>query len=324
MARVPPGLTFEADRTTGRIVVVDVGTGESRTVLIGPDADVNDIDLGIRLVGWTPSGDLLMQRRAGTGDVALEILLVPLDGGTPRPFALASIGPTSPRDTSRWPRRGTVVARRPDDGARPGEPGRGDVRHRASTGRHASGDDVAMNNSRLMNSAREPISAESAALSPAQAASAHASGTSMAIAVSSTTAGNSTAVLMTARLWRWMRMASSISAGRRWSRSHDGTRRSSTRGAPTRADVPAVRAAVAGLRVIGNASSRAPPGPGTAAESTGDSAIRQVNRRDRRPRRPRPPSVPTPACLTRTRESAAPSGCSDAGAAGIAESAIVA
>jgi hypothetical protein len=94
--------TFEADRTTGRIVVVDVGTGESRTVLIGPDADVNDIDLGIRLVGWTPSGDLLMQRRAGTGDVALEILLVPLDGGTPRPFALASIGPTSPRDTSRW------------------------------------------------------------------------------------------------------------------------------------------------------------------------------------------------------------------------------
>jgi Tol biopolymer transport system component len=104
--------TFEANSLPTRILIVEVTTGETR-VLVGPVSNSNDVNL----VGWTPSGDLLVQKRSGP---ALETLLVPVDGSTPRSFAIPSISPSLPGDTSRelkWSPDGrTMVIRRESRG----------------------------------------------------------------------------------------------------------------------------------------------------------------------------------------------------------------
>jgi Tol biopolymer transport system component len=92
--------TVEGKEEKDRILVVDVGTGETRTVIVEPSNDVG----WINIASWTPSGDLLIHRlsgqRAETPGTAADILLVPANGGTPRPFAVPRIAPIAPGDTS--------------------------------------------------------------------------------------------------------------------------------------------------------------------------------------------------------------------------------
>jgi Tol biopolymer transport system component len=88
-----------AKTLTRRILVVDVVTGETRTVLGGgassdPSAP-NDVG---NLVGWSPSGELVIARR-GTGGAAAETLLVPVDGGAPRSIAIPRFAPSRPGET---------------------------------------------------------------------------------------------------------------------------------------------------------------------------------------------------------------------------------
>jgi Tol biopolymer transport system component len=102
---------FEGDTGTLAILAVDVATGEARTVV------VESIAVEVNLLGWTPSGDLLVHKIFGTlpeklaGGGASEILRVPLNGSAPRPFAIPSIGPTPPGETSRQ-----IVAKWSPDG----------------------------------------------------------------------------------------------------------------------------------------------------------------------------------------------------------------
>jgi Tol biopolymer transport system component len=98
-------LAFEENRTPGndtlimRIVVVDVATGDTRTVLENT-TDSTDLNRTIHLVGWSPSGDLWIWRpAAGTGSP--ETVLVPVNGGVPRPVAIQTFDPTAPRDPHR-------------------------------------------------------------------------------------------------------------------------------------------------------------------------------------------------------------------------------
>jgi Tol biopolymer transport system component len=106
--------TLEANSLPTRILIVDVATGETRT-LVEPVPGSN----GPNLVAWVPPGDLLIQKRSGT---TLETLLVPVDGGSPRSFAIPSVSPSSPEDTSRelvakWSPDGrTMVLRRESRG----------------------------------------------------------------------------------------------------------------------------------------------------------------------------------------------------------------
>jgi Tol biopolymer transport system component len=92
--------TLEGKEETDRIVVVDVGTGETRTVIVEPSNDVG----WINIASWTPSGDLLVHRLSGqrgeTPGTAAETLLVPANGGMPRSFAKPRIAPIVPGDTS--------------------------------------------------------------------------------------------------------------------------------------------------------------------------------------------------------------------------------
>jgi Tol biopolymer transport system component len=92
---------YEGNTGTNAILTVDVATGEARTVL------VESVDVEVQLVGWTPTGDLLVHKISGTvveklaGGGTSTTLLVPLNGSQPRSIAIPSIGTTGRADTSR-------------------------------------------------------------------------------------------------------------------------------------------------------------------------------------------------------------------------------
>jgi Tol biopolymer transport system component len=78
--------------TTAPILIVDIVTGETRTVLEGVSDETDKSPP--TLLGWTPSGDLLvLMRRSETG---LEYRLVPVNGGAPRSFVIPAFGPSGP------------------------------------------------------------------------------------------------------------------------------------------------------------------------------------------------------------------------------------
>jgi len=82
-----------ADKTiTKRIRVIDVATGETRTVL-EVTRGLNDPSAG-NLVGWTPSGDLLIHHR-GTGTAGSETVVVTVNGAS-RPITIPALPPTGP------------------------------------------------------------------------------------------------------------------------------------------------------------------------------------------------------------------------------------
>jgi Tol biopolymer transport system component len=88
--------TTEANyRGKSRVLIVDIETGETRTVL-EEGSSLND-RWPLNLVGWTPSGSLLVER-FGTGGAAPEALLAPVNGGAPRSFAVPSFGSTGTRE----------------------------------------------------------------------------------------------------------------------------------------------------------------------------------------------------------------------------------
>jgi Tol biopolymer transport system component len=99
---------------TKRILAVDVATGEIRTVTEetgGAEARATN-----NLLGWAPSGDLLVERR-GSGGSGSETLLMPLNGGAPRPVAIPTFAPkrgeTPPEIVAKWSPNGqTMVLRR--------------------------------------------------------------------------------------------------------------------------------------------------------------------------------------------------------------------
>jgi Tol biopolymer transport system component len=82
-------------RGRARIVVLDIETGETRTVL----EDVSSLTEGWRLnpLSWTPRGELLV-KRSGTGGTGFEILRVPVNGGAPQPFAIDAFSPGNRRE----------------------------------------------------------------------------------------------------------------------------------------------------------------------------------------------------------------------------------
>jgi Tol biopolymer transport system component len=91
-------LPYEANTLPTRILMVRVETGETRVLVEGVSGS-NEAE-GLNLLGWTPSGDLLVQKLPRTGRTRSETLIVPVNGGTPRSFAIPSIGPTPPGETS--------------------------------------------------------------------------------------------------------------------------------------------------------------------------------------------------------------------------------
>jgi Tol biopolymer transport system component len=91
--------TYEANTLRPRILIADVGTGETR-VLVEPVPGSNE-GQELNFLGWTPSGDLLVQKLSGTGGTRSETLIVPVNGGTPRSFAIPRIGPLAPGETLR-------------------------------------------------------------------------------------------------------------------------------------------------------------------------------------------------------------------------------
>jgi Tol biopolymer transport system component len=72
----------EPNSMTGRIMIVDVATLESRTMIEHSvrSSDTNDL---VNLVSWSPNGDLLVWRPGASGAPA-ETLLLPVNGGAPR------------------------------------------------------------------------------------------------------------------------------------------------------------------------------------------------------------------------------------------------
>jgi Tol biopolymer transport system component len=102
---------------TKRIIVVDVATGETRKVaeVVRSATDSTDAG-GSNLVGWAPSGDLLVERR-GAGSTGSETLLMPLNGSAPRPVAIPTFPPrrgeTPSEVVAKWSPDGkTIVLRR--------------------------------------------------------------------------------------------------------------------------------------------------------------------------------------------------------------------
>jgi Tol biopolymer transport system component len=103
--------TAGADNTiTKRIPIVDVATVETRTVLENTRG-VND-GSAPDLVGWAPSGDLLIHRR-GTGGAASESVAMPVNGGTARPITIPSFAPgpggTQPNLVAKWSPDGRMM-----------------------------------------------------------------------------------------------------------------------------------------------------------------------------------------------------------------------
>jgi len=101
--------SYEGTTATDRILVVDVATGETRVLVETFHGSKEEQQLN--LMSWTPSGDVLVQKLSGTGGTMSEVLLVPVDGGAPRSFAIPSIGPTARGETLR-----TLVAKWSPDG----------------------------------------------------------------------------------------------------------------------------------------------------------------------------------------------------------------
>jgi Tol biopolymer transport system component len=82
---------YEDKKETCRILITDVKTGETRTVIEEPS--------GLQLESWTPSGDLLIER-LGTS----ETLIVPVNGGAPRSIVLPTASPSgeAPDFSGKW------------------------------------------------------------------------------------------------------------------------------------------------------------------------------------------------------------------------------
>jgi Tol biopolymer transport system component len=110
-------LAFKSNTLTlpEQIIVADVRTGESRVLFTPP----NDVAF-VNLLSWTPSGDLLVHQPAGTAGTASEVLLLPVSGGPPRPFAIPSIAPGEPTSDviAKWSPDGKtmVLGRRSQGG----------------------------------------------------------------------------------------------------------------------------------------------------------------------------------------------------------------
>jgi Tol biopolymer transport system component len=83
-----------AGTLTKRIVVVDVATGETRSVLEATRKTTDSNEASTPdLMGWSPAGELLIERR-GSGNAAAETLLVPVNGAAPRSIAIPRFAPS--------------------------------------------------------------------------------------------------------------------------------------------------------------------------------------------------------------------------------------
>jgi Tol biopolymer transport system component len=100
----PSALEFSPDRKwlafqtetppgTDTILAVEMATGETRTVL---ERRESSDPSRLTLMGWTPSGDLLVRRRSKAGS---QFEVVPLDGGNPRPIEIPTFAAIGPTDT---------------------------------------------------------------------------------------------------------------------------------------------------------------------------------------------------------------------------------
>jgi Tol biopolymer transport system component len=99
--------TYGASTETSRILIANLETGETRTVL--EEVFILTDPGRFQLEGWTPAGDLLVERLkfSATGNTtASEVLLVPVNGGAPRPIALPIISPSVPGEapdfSAKW------------------------------------------------------------------------------------------------------------------------------------------------------------------------------------------------------------------------------
>ena len=90
------------------IIVLDVETGEARTVLEDTPTDQDDLSRTINLVSWSPSGDLLVWRPRPGGGPA-ETLLVPVNGGAPRSIEVPTLGPAARPLFAKWSPTGSMV-----------------------------------------------------------------------------------------------------------------------------------------------------------------------------------------------------------------------
>jgi Tol biopolymer transport system component len=101
-----------ADNTiTKRIPIVDVATGETRTVLENTRSANNGS--APDLVGWAPSGDLLIHRR-GAGPAASETVLMTVTGRMSRPISIPTFAPSGPGQTqpdlvAKWSPDGRTI-----------------------------------------------------------------------------------------------------------------------------------------------------------------------------------------------------------------------
>jgi Tol biopolymer transport system component len=82
---------------TGRIVIVDVETGETRTPV---DVTRNSTDGLPNLVGWTPSGDLLVEHLEN-GGAASGTVILPINGGAPRSITIPAFPSSAPGEEQR-------------------------------------------------------------------------------------------------------------------------------------------------------------------------------------------------------------------------------
>ena len=100
----------EANSGNAQILILDVGTGESRVVFEHRFSTTEPWRFD--LMGWTPSSDLLVRRRS---DAASEFQVVPLKGGAPRSIALATFGANVPGEkrpevfAAKWSPDGRTV-----------------------------------------------------------------------------------------------------------------------------------------------------------------------------------------------------------------------
>ena len=100
--------TYGANTETSRILVTNLKTGDTRTVI----EEVFSLTTGpgrLQLESWTPAGDLLIERLkfSATGTtIASEPLLVPVNGGAPRPITLPIISRSGPGEapdfSAKW------------------------------------------------------------------------------------------------------------------------------------------------------------------------------------------------------------------------------
>src|SRR5688572_1207918 len=97
------------DKMITRIIIVNVATGEART-LLEKTTDSGDLNLTMNLLGWSPSAELLVWR-PGTGDAAADWLLVPVKSGEPRAMPIPTFNPPAPLAKTR-----PFVARLSPDG----------------------------------------------------------------------------------------------------------------------------------------------------------------------------------------------------------------